>query len=364
MKQQSRMIALILSAAMGSMLLTACDSAVSTADSGTSSAVTSAAPKEEQSAPDSAPAENSAAEQPADSTAPADSAADSSHAAEQTSVQTTAAQTTESQPQQTEPNELPNGAFDCRPQFENGSRISPITGKGWVFARSGLNLREKPSASSKKLTTIPFDTMIDVTALTFTGELSDDEARWLKVKTGGKEGYVSANYVAVSCSKKGGEMNDEERAALGMLMYYQSRRILEYYIFDGALRATGVDLKNMTEDYWAKLSPKGLTLQKIMDDFGRYFSMDYPYDPMRLYREENGWLYMQVETPENPYLDYDELTYLTKKTDTKLTYRAVGHWFTEGEFVMYTENGGIQNESFVIEYVDGVWKTAKYTPIR
>ena len=264
---------------------------------------------------------------------------------------------------ETEPAELPADAYDCRIPFESGTRTSPISGKGFVYARSGLNLRGKPSTSSQIIVTIPFSTEIDVTALTFNGDLFEDDARWLKVKYGAKEGYVLANYVAVSCSKKGSEMDDEERAALGMLMYYQSRRILEYYIFDGALRATGVDLDHI-KDMWAKLSPQGLTLKTIMDDFGKYFSMPYPYNLDNMYREENGSLYMYCETPENPYLDYDELTYLTEKSDTKLTYRAVGHWFTEGEFVMFPDNDGIEYEKFVLEYKDGVWKTAVYTPMR
>ena len=298
----------------------------------------------------------------AESIASSESSSESGNASSSAAELSETAHPDESSAAETEYQGPPADAFDCRTQFESGMRAAPLYGTGFVFARSGLNLREQPTASSKKLMTIPYGTEIEVTELNVTGTLHYSGVRWLKAKTNGLEGYVLSDYVAVSCSKPGSEMTREEKAALGVLMYYQSRRLLDYYLYEGGIAVTAIDTNydHLLDGEWQKLSPEGLTVSKLMDDYNRYFSMEFPFRTQQLYKEYDGSLYLEIVEGENLYLQYDELAYLTDETDNRLTFDAMGHWNTEGEFVMYTENGGVSHDQFVLEYTDGVWKTAAY----
>ena len=348
---------------LAGMLLTACgsDAAASSAGSAASSAAESAAEPAESSKTETQPVSESSSEQ-------TESAPEKTDAPKNEQTTVTVQTTAESSAQPTEPafTEYPGppaDAFDCRTKFKSSSYAAPLTGTGTVFARSGLNLREKPSASAKKIKTLPFGTALTVSALTVNGTLHDRGTRWIKVKADGKEGWVSADYAAVLCTKPADKMTQEEKAALGILMYYQSKNLTNLFLYEGGISATDIDSRTLKIDgeLWQKLSPKGLTVQSILDDYEKYFSMEFPYTVTEIYCEHDGWLYTWLPDTENLYLQYDELVSLTSESADKLSYDAEGHWNTEGEFVMYPENGGISHEPFVLEYIDGVWKTAQYS---
>lgn len=64
-----------------------------------------------------------------------------------------------------------------------------LAAEGTVTASSSLRLREESNTSSSILTTLPYQSVVDVLAVTENG--------WYQVNYGGKTGFVSGDYLAV-----------------------------------------------------------------------------------------------------------------------------------------------------------------------
>ena len=247
--------------------------------------------------------------------------------------------------------------------FPKGGSVA-LTGTGFVFARSGLNLRSQPTANSQKLALLKHGTTVKLkNAVCANMSKKHIPECWYQVEANGQTGFVSAEFVAAAFDAPLNDLDDTQRAALGILLYRQAYKLYNYFFLEGGISATAKLENKATEDGWLPLEPKGLTIDSLLRDYAKYFASDFPYPIEDCYREQGGTLYVKETFPENFYVDYDELTELNAVTDSTMTYKAVGHWFTTGEFVMITENNGITEEKFVLQYTDGYWKIAGFTPI-
>ncbi|MCR5305423.1 MAG: SH3 domain-containing protein [Oscillospiraceae bacterium] len=262
---------------------------------------------------------------------------------------------------QTKPG-IPSDAVDVRTAFPKGGSVV-LSGSGVVFARDGLNLRSQPSASSQKITLLKHGTAVKVKNAVCTGVSKKHNPEcWYQVDAGGKTGFVSAEFVAVSFDTPDSAMDDTQRSALGILLFRQAYKLNWYFTQEGGISATAYLTQKQTADGWIPLEPKGLTAEKILSDYKQYFDMDFPYPIEDSYKQTGDTLYVTSNFPENFYVDYEELAFLTGKTNDSITYRTKAQWYTSGEFVMYTENNGVTEEDFIIRYTDGIWKVARFIP--
>ena len=247
--------------------------------------------------------------------------------------------------------------------FPKGGSVV-LTGTGYVFARSGLNLRSQPTANSQKITLLSHGTTVKLknAVCANIGKRHIPEC-WYQVEANGKTGFVSAEFVAAAFDAPPDSLDDVQRAALGLLLYRQAYKLLDYFFREGGIAATAKPENKMTDDGWYPLEPKGLTIEKLLADYAKYFSSAFPYPIEECYEQRGDTLYVAANYPENFYVDYDELTELNGTAGNSLIYKAVGHWFTTGEFVMITENNGLTEERFVLQFTDGAWKIAEFTPI-
>jgi len=66
----------------------------------------------------------------------------------------------------------------------------------YVAERSGLNMREKPDAASKRILSVPYGTKIQASDTGKPGEIEGLWDRWYKTTYNGKEGYLLGVYLA------------------------------------------------------------------------------------------------------------------------------------------------------------------------
>lgn len=261
---------------------------------------------------------------------------------------------------QTEP-ASPAEAVDVRTLFPAGGSVA-LSGSGTVFARDGLNLRSQPTANSQKITLLKHGAAVKVKNAVCAAVKHHTPECWYQVEAGGQTGFISAEFAAVSFDTPASAMDDTQRSALGILLFRQAYKLNQYFTQEGGIAATAYLTQKEDDEGWIPLEPKGLTVEKLLADYRKYFAMDFPYDIQNCYREKDGTLYVMDEHPENPYVDYEELAFLTAGTDDSLTYRTRVQWFTTGEFVMVTENDGVTEDDFVLKYTDGSWKIARFVP--
>jgi len=97
----------------------------------------------------------------------------------------------------TEKEDIPSAVYSF---MREHMKVEPSTattesGQGKVTASGGLNLRDTPSASGKRLLTIPEGSTIDISA---------SQGQWYKTTIQNNIGWVSANYVTITQSYKQG----------------------------------------------------------------------------------------------------------------------------------------------------------------
>ena len=249
---------------------------------------------------------------------------------------------------------------DIAELFRKGASAE-LHGDGYVFARDGLNLRDKPTAMGKKLTTLGHGTAVKVKSVTRADALYDYPFDcWLEVDAGGKHGYVSAEFVAFSCTDAPDKLNEGQQAALGVVLFQQARKLRDYFFREGGIRATGI-AKQPDADGWYAVEPKSLTLQQNLADYDKFFATEIWGGMESVYKVQNGQLYLEAMYPENPYTDHELLTQIIGITADSLTYCMYTQWYTTGEFVMFTENNGVTTAPFIIQYIGGTWKVTEFT---
>lgn len=241
-------------------------------------------------------------------------------------------------------------------QIFRGGKVANISCEGTVFAPDGLNLRQKPSASSQKIKLLKDQTKLEVTGITLAGSIHDYEQRWLRVRAGSDEGYVLAEYVNCKCSEKAENLTEENRAALGVILYYQSMRLyLDFQREGGVPRMTHTQ-KFLQNGNYMQLTPKGMTLKKLKENFHSYFAKSYDDSFIdECYVEQDGYLWSVTGYGDNVMLDYVELDRLEKQEPNALTYNVTVHWFNLAEEDDFTE---FEEKPFRLVYEDGCWKTA------
>lgn len=85
---------------------------------------------------------------------------------------------------------------------EEATNFGDVIQKGLIVAKSGLTLREKPSAKSKSITVIPRNQEVGI--LNFSDDamvINGVHGSWCQVRYGKKEGYLFSGYINFSMAK-------------------------------------------------------------------------------------------------------------------------------------------------------------------
>ncbi len=243
-------------------------------------------------------------------------------------------------------------------QIFDADGFAAVSCTGTVTAPDGLNLRESPGTGGKKITLLEDGTAVEVLGLKVSGNLYDLNDRWLKVRADGQEGYALAEYIAVECSTPAAQLSEQERAALGTVLYYQAMHLYPDYHRHAGPRGEYLD---QFKDGFCRVVTKGnandaLTLENLKKEFHRYFSADCENDLDRCYIEDMGKLYVLVGYGDNVSTDYVLPNRMTAQSDTELKFDILVHHhpeFVDEEFPEWV------HDTFRLVYEDGSWKTAE-----
>lgn len=229
---------------------------------------------------------------------------------------------------------------------------------GTVTAPDGLNLREAPGTGGRKITLLEDGTEVEVLGLKVSGNLYDYNDRWLKVRADGQEGYALAEYITAECSTPAAQLSEQERAALGTILYYQAMHLYPDYHRTAGPRGEYLD---QFRDGFCRVVTKGstgdpLTLANLKKEFHRYFSADCDNYLDECYIEDMGKLYVMVGYGDNISTDYVMPDRMTAQSDTELKYDILVHHHPEFADENFPE---WDHDTFRLVYEDGVWKTAE-----
>jgi len=267
---------------------------------------------------------------------------------------TTAAPKTTAAEQKPEAFGLP---MDISDPFSGQKEIS-IKGKGFVHATNGLRMRQSPSLSSKQITTVKVGTTVDILGLAVTGDPYDwkgNNTRWYRIKTGGKEGYVSADYLAATFTQKPEALSAIQLAGMTNFLYCQHFKLFNLLLFDGGFNGS-TDINDCIEVEWGEyqhITPNSLTLDSILKDFCKYFSKPAYYERVKaFFRTENGKLYAAAPYIEVTHLETQKATEITAVSDSEIRAQTIRGYSLDGE--KYQEK-----LEFVLCYEDGCWKVSK-----
>ena len=253
--------------------------------------------------------------------------------------------------------------------YENGIVISELLAngsfaatraKGKVVAKDGLNLRAEPSMTGKKVTLLKLNTEVDVTGIYVTGQLSDYEKRWIKVKSGNNEGYVLAEYLDVQCSLPAEQLSCPERAALAVILYYQGMRLHVYFHREGGSPGYTHAQKSDSEGF-QQLLPKGLKLADLKANFHKFFSKSFTNELDDCYREHDGYLWVATGYGDNVLLDSNTLEKVTEFGEKLIRCTVKVHWRNLDENPDAYEEW--EENLFDLVYEDGFWKISEMTPL-
>ena len=275
--------------------------------------------------------------------------------------QTTAADTASASAETTtaEAIRFPTEPFSVQELLERGETV-PLRCSGSVYTMAydsdGTDLFETPGGDTEPIAHLADGRELEVTGICVTGALWNWTDRWLMVKIDGLTGYVLADDILVQCTWRASQMTEEERAALGAVLYYQS--MTQYLLFQ---RWGGTIADGFTGDYslegFDRLKPDGLTVAQLRDAFHMFFTDDFPDDFDECYREEDGALWVITGYGDNIALDYTVPYQLTEQSDERLVFDTKSHWYIE---IADTE---WEYYPFEIVYADGLWRTAVMTEL-
>ena len=249
---------------------------------------------------------------------------------------------------------------DFRSLFDASHRSVPISAEGVIYGTEDAVIYEQPDSASRQLSHLPAGVKIRAVALTVTGQHYLPENRWLRVRTNNLEGYLPAQAAAVRCSTPYDELDSRQRAALGIMMYYQSMQLFLTYQREGGMDACGRSGEFDAEGY-ERLLPEGLTLKQLRTSFHGYFAEAFPDDFDQTYQQKDGGLWVLTGYGDNVSLDYTEIYLLTAQGSDTLIYDTRAHLLPGYNDV----SGGSewQKYPFMLVFENGYWKTAEMTEL-
>ena len=143
---------------------------------------------------------------------------------------------------------------------------------GTVTARTGLNMRSAPSSSGSKLTAIPYNTTVTITA---------EQNGWGKTSYGGKTGWVSLQYIS-----KGGTVIPTP--ASGYRYPFDNWSVTCAYGKKGSWKCgyhSGLDLVPTDGNWDIKAIHSGTIVRRVSNDksYGNYVIVDHGDGYLSLY---------------------------------------------------------------------------------
>ena len=242
----------------------------------------------------------------------------------------------------------------------DGTEI-PLNARGQVCALDGLNLRKEPRASSDKQKLLLHASSVDIRGLVLTGPCQKLENRWLHVRAGGTDGYVSAEYVLTQCSLAPESLNDQQRAALGVILYYQGARLHRLFGYEGGIRRVSFT-GTRSEEGFRQISVQSLTKSQLYSDCQKYFTSQFAKDLLSVaYYEERGTLWVQ---PESYYkhsltsLKSAEPQQLKEKDGSYMVFSVYMDWNVPADAVAFDVPDMLD---FTVVYESSCWKIADIT---
>lgn len=259
--------------------------------------------------------------------------------------------------------QLSSYLLNLKDTFDTQTEIA-LNGTGYVHAESGLRLRDKPSANGKQLISLKDGSTVAITAVAVSGDVWNWENRWFRVKADGKEGYVSARYVAAQFPQKASELSEAQLKAMSVFLYHQTQDLFMLFIYDGGFSGRGKDLNDTLSgdlSNYARMKPASLTAEKLYEEFYRYFSRQYHENCLtrttepQYYQVMDGKLYGATGYGDNVYVDHYTLETLRRVSDTEIAGE---------ECIYYTKDfqmndDGFEKNGFMLVYEDGYWKAGR-----
>lgn len=239
-----------------------------------------------------------------------------------------------------------------------------LSGKGYVYASSGLRLRDQASASGKQLGSVKFGTTVEILGLAVKGDSYDwENNRWYRIKADGKTGYVSADYVAATFSQKPGELSAAELAGMTNFLYCQHLRLFPKFALEGGFTGSVDDSDHQSGDFgdYVRIKPDSLTVDAIYQDFYKYFAKRYHTGELNqsapnatvFYKTFNDRLYAACPYMEGWEVAGQVANEIIEISDEEITVKA--------QYTVSSADGGSQtaNTVYSMYYEDGYWKAGK-----
>lgn len=236
--------------------------------------------------------------------------------------------------------------------------VTVLHGSGTATASLGLNIRREPDHLSKKVGKIPENAGFTVEGFTEGTVPEYGTNRWLKVSYDGTEGFVSADYAVVNCSDAPGSLSQEQKLALGKLLYPQAMSLMLLY-----QRSGGWPELEYTAEFsgeYQKLKPNK-TMQLLEKEFSQYFIPErFPTALSERYIEQDGALWVLTGFGDNVSVMDTAITEMTAANGNTLSYTAHTNYYPDYYEIM---NAEFEEHPFSITYADGVWKCAELTVV-
>ena len=254
-----------------------------------------------------------------------------------------------------------NLPMDITKPFRGRSEIA-LSGKGYVFAKSGLRLRDKPSTSANQISMISFGETVDITALAVSGNSYADNTRWYRINADGKTGYVSADYVAAKFSQTLSDLSDLQLGAMVNFLYCQHNTLFPIFTSRGGFSGS-VDSSDSIDGF-QRVLPDSLTTAQICDEFYQYFAKYYHRNELTqepdsghtvFYREIDGKLYTAAPDTGDSWIDRQRPEDIEALSDSEITV-FVRHFLKKHR---PADPDAYITYEFSLYYEDGCWKAGK-----
>lgn len=186
-----------------------------------------------------------------------------------------------------------------------------------------LALYESPSGDSKQIVNIPKGSEVTIISVPDNYQDGDWNHQMVKVDFNGQEGYVHTNYLFCNPLFDMSIYTKEQVLDIGKLLFQEYDNLANMFAFSAGF----IDVQSTNEsfDWYEKLQPAGLTIQRLKDDFYKYFSKDTvgffrgaSFED--LYTEKDGYLWRLAAWGDEIWRDHFEVKSVESISDNEVIF--------------------------------------------
>lgn len=186
-----------------------------------------------------------------------------------------------------------------------------------------LALYESPSRDSKQIVNIPKGSEVTIISVPDNYQDGDWNHQMVKVDFNGQEGYVHTDYLFCNPQFNMAIYSREQVLDIGKLLFQEYDNLANMFAFDAGF--IDVQFTNEGFDWYEKLLPAGLTIQRLKDDFYKYFSKDTvgffrgaSFED--LYTEKDGYLWRLAAWGDEIWRDHFEVKSVESISDNEIIF--------------------------------------------